>query len=76
MRLLRHLRPLLSAELSCGSRSLSRFRPSDVMERFAPILIPKRQVINAFPLEGKGAHHGLSKFKKWIDGFDPLLDQV
>lgn len=35
-----------------------------------------RQVINAFPLEGKGAHHGLSKFKKWIDGFDPLLDQM
>lgn len=34
------------------------------------------KVINAFPLEGKGVHHGLSKFKKWIDGFDPLLDQV
>lgn len=27
-------------------------------------------------MEGKGAHHGLSKFRKWIDGFDPLLDQV
>lgn len=34
------------------------------------------QIINAFPLEGKGAHHGLGKFKKWIDGFDPLLDEV
>lgn len=34
------------------------------------------QIIHAFPLEGKGAHHGLTKFKKWLDGFDPLLDQV
>ena len=34
------------------------------------------QIINAFPLEGKGAYHGLSKFKSWVDGFDPVLDQV
>ncbi|CAM9623755.1 unnamed protein product [Ectocarpus sp. 6 AP-2014] len=38
-------------------------------------IVNAMEVINAFPLEGKGAHHGLSKFKKWIDGFDPLLDQ-
>lgn len=36
----------------------------------------RRQIINAFPLEDQGPHHGLSKFKSWIDGFDPLLDQV
>ena len=35
-----------------------------------------RQIINAFPLEGRGPYHGLSKFKEWIEGFDPVLDQV
>ncbi|CAM9837269.1 unnamed protein product [Scytosiphon promiscuus] len=38
-------------------------------------IVNAMEVINAFPLEGKGPHHGLSKFRKWIDGFDPLLDQ-
>ncbi|CAN0448898.1 unnamed protein product [Discosporangium mesarthrocarpum] len=34
------------------------------------------EVVRAFPLEGKGPTHSLTKFKEWIDGFDPELDQV
>eukprot|EP00903_Cladosiphon_okamuranus_P014772 g13687.t1 len=74
-----YLLPDAEKDLGVGTEeviALALLLGSDYTEGVRGVgIVNAMEVINAFPLEGKGAHYGLSKFKKWIDGFDPLLDQ-